>query len=57
MLRVLQDVNREFGTTVMIITHAAATAAMAHRVIDMADGAIRSMTENETRLSAEEIEW
>lgn len=57
VLRVLQDVNREFGTTVMIITHAAATAAMAHRVIDMADGAIRSMTENETRLSAEEIEW
>lgn len=57
VLRVLQDVNREFGTTVMIITHAAATAAMAHRVIDMADGAIRSITENETRLSAEEIEW
>ena len=57
VLRVLQDVNAELGTTVMIITHAAATAQMAHRVIDMADGAIRSITRNETRLTAEEIEW
>lgn len=57
VLRVLQDVNKEFGTTVMIITHAAATAAMADRVIDMADGAIRYITENEKPLSAEEIEW
>ena len=57
VLRVLQDVNAELGTTVMIITHAAATAQMAHRVIDMADGAIRSITQTETRLHAEEIEW
>ncbi|PSJ41120.1 ABC transporter [Zobellella taiwanensis] len=33
VLRVLQQVNRELGTTVLIVTHAAATAAMAHRVI------------------------
>ena len=57
VLRVLQDVNSKFGTTVMIITHAAATAQMAHRVIDMADGAIRSVVENDTRLAAEEIVW
>ena len=57
VLRVLQDVNANLGTTVMIVTHAAATAAMAHRVIEMADGAVRNVTVNETRLSAEEIEW
>lgn len=57
VLRVLQDVNARLGTTVMIITHAAATARMAHRVIDMSDGAVREITQNETRLSAEEIEW
>ena len=49
--------NANLGTTVMIVTHAAATAAMAHRVIHMADGAVREVIENETRLSAEEIEW
>ncbi|WP_417477113.1 ABC transporter ATP-binding protein [Maricaulis sp.] len=57
VLRVLQNVNDNLGTTVMIITHAAATAAMAHRVIDMSDGAVREIIENKTRLSAEEIEW
>ena len=57
VLRVIQDVNANLGTTVMIVTHAAATAAMAHRVINMADGAVREVIENETRLSAEEIEW
>ena len=57
VLRVIQDVNANLGTTVMIVTHAAATAAMAHRVIHMADGAVREVIENETRLSAEEIEW
>lgn len=57
VLRVLQDVNTDLGTTVMIITHAAATAAMAHRVIEMSDGAVRNIMLNTTRLSAEEIEW
>jgi len=57
VLRVLQDVNKELGTTVMIITHAAATAAMAHRVIEMSDGAVREIIINKNRLNAEEIEW
>ena len=57
VLRVLQDVNTELGTTVMIVTHAAATAAMAHRTIDMADGAVRQVTRNPNRRPAEDIEW
>ncbi|MBT8458580.1 MAG: ABC transporter ATP-binding protein [Boseongicola sp.] len=57
VLRVLQDVNEALGTTVMIITHAAATAAMADRVIQFADGQIRSVELNEKRLPAEEILW
>jgi putative ABC transport system ATP-binding protein len=57
VLRVLQDVNRELGATVLIITHAAATGGMADRVINFADGRIREVTVNETKLSPEEIEW
>lgn len=57
VLRVLQDVNRKLGATVLIITHAAATASMADRVIDFADGRIREVTVNETKLSADEIDW
>ena len=57
VLHVLNDVNAKLGATVMIVTHAAATAAMAHRVIHFADGAIRSVETNATRLSPDEIEW
>jgi putative ABC transport system ATP-binding protein len=57
VLHVLNDVNARLGATVLIVTHAAATAAMAHRVIHFADGAIREVVENETRLSPDEIEW
>lgn len=57
VLRVLQDVNEKLGTTVLIVTHAAATAAMADRVINFADGAIRDVQLNDTPVAAEEIEW
>jgi putative ABC transport system ATP-binding protein len=57
VLRVLQDVNEELGTTVLIITHAAATAQMADRVVHFADGKIREVAVNDRKLSAEEIEW
>jgi len=57
VLNVLQNVNQELGTTVMIVTHAAATAAMADRVIHFADGDIRTVIENKTKLTADEIEW
>ncbi len=57
VLGVLQRVNRELGATVMIITHAAATAAMANRVISMSDGAVRGVETNDTPQPASEIEW
>ncbi|WP_127560534.1 ABC transporter ATP-binding protein [Nioella ostreopsis] len=57
VLRVLRDVNQELGTTVLIVTHAAATGAMADRVISFADGAIRDVTLNDTKLDPKDIHW
>ncbi|MEP2531301.1 ABC transporter ATP-binding protein [Shimia sp.] len=57
VLHVINDINRELGATVMIVTHAAATAQMAHRVIHFADGAIRAVEENDHRVSPDEIAW
>ena len=57
VLRVLSDVNKNFGTSVLIITHAAATAQMADRVIHFSDGTIREIIQNGKKLTAEEIEW
>ena len=57
VLHVLRDVNRQLGATVMIVTHAAAQAAMADRVIRFADGSVTEVVENAVKLSPEEIEW
>ncbi len=57
VLQVLHDVNERLGTTILIVTHAAATAALAHRVIHFADGKIREVTVNETRQDPEDIHW
>lgn len=57
VLKVLQHVNEELGSTVLIITHAAATAKMADRVIHFADGDIREVIVNEKKLPPDEIEW
>jgi putative ABC transport system ATP-binding protein len=57
VLKVLQHVNEKLGATVLIITHAAATAKMADRVIHFADGGIREIVVNNEKLSPDEIEW
>ncbi|WP_108861456.1 ABC transporter ATP-binding protein [Ruegeria sp. Alg231-54] len=57
VLRVLKDVNERLNTTVLIVTHAAATADMADRVIKFADGMIRDVQVNSEKLTPEEINW
>ena len=57
VLRVLRDINTRLGTTVLIVTHAAATAAMADRVIYFADGRVREIQHHEVPVAPEEINW
>ncbi len=57
VLEVLDRVNRELGTTVVVITHNAAIGAMASRVVRMADGRIAAETRNERRAPPSEIAW
>ena len=57
VLEVLRDVNARLGSTVLMVTHNANTAAMADRVIHFADGGIREVVRNPTKLSPSEIEW
>lgn len=57
VLNVLKNVNEELGATVLIITHAAATAKMADRIIHFADGQIRKVIVNQEKISPEDIEW
>jgi putative ABC transport system ATP-binding protein len=57
VLKVLQQLNEKLKTTTLIITHAAATAALADRVIHFADGQIRKVVRNQTRASPDQISW
>jgi len=57
VLEALELVNRELGATVAVITHNAAIAEIADRVVNMADGRIASERRIPNRLRAREIEW
>jgi len=57
VLEAIERVNRELGTATVVITHNAAIAGMAHRVVRLADGAIAGVSRNETRVTAREIVW
>jgi len=57
VLDALAEANATYGTTTVIITHNAAIAAMADRVVTMSDGTIGSIAENARRRGAAEILW
>lgn len=57
VLDVLETVNRELGTTTLVITHNADIARMAHRSLHMADGRIARETLNATRVPALSLSW
>jgi putative ABC transport system ATP-binding protein len=57
VLEAIERVNRELGTTTAVITHNAAVANMAHRVIALADGRIVSTRSNEKRLRPRDLQW
>jgi putative ABC transport system ATP-binding protein len=57
VLEALERVNRELGTTTVLITHNAGIAEMADRVIHLADGAIAEVHLNPVKKRARELSW
>ncbi len=57
VLEAIARINEELGTTTAVITHNAAIAKMADRVISLSDGRIGGVKQNETKISAQELEW
>jgi putative ABC transport system ATP-binding protein len=57
ILKLLQDMCREKGMTVIVITHNSAIAPMADRIIKIKNGRVSSMKLNEHPVSVETIEW
>jgi len=57
VLEALERVNRELGTTTVIITHNADIAGMADRVMHLSNGLISEVQKNEHRKSPSELHW
>ena len=57
VLKLLLKMTREYGKTIVIVTHNQNIAQMADRVIHVRSGKIRSIEKQENPVSADEIEW
>ena len=57
VLEVIARINQELGTTAVVITHNAAIAGMADRVIHLSDGRIQRVERNAHKLSPSELSW
>ena len=56
ILVVLEEINAEYGTTMLIVTHNNSIKNMVHKVIFIKDGLISKEYENEVRVPASELE-
>lgn len=57
VLEVIERINRDLGTTAVVITHNAAIAGMADRVFHLGDGAIQREERNPHKVSPAELAW
>ncbi len=57
ILKLIEDVNMRYGTCIIMVTHNDAIRLMADRVIKLRDGEVRKNYVNETKVSAEELDW
>lgn len=57
VLQLLQDMARDYGKTVVVVTHNQAIAQMADLVIRVKNGRLRSMEVQDHPLRANEVEW
>jgi len=57
VLEVIARINQELGTTAILITHNAAIAGMADRVLHLSGGRIQRVESNTSKLSPDELSW
>jgi putative ABC transport system ATP-binding protein len=57
VLGLLDNISRDRGSTVIIVTHNTGIGAMAHRVVRMRSGEVAEIIENSQPVSPERIDW
>ena len=56
-LKLIQDINRKYNTTVIIVTHNPSISYLANTVIKMNSGKVADIHNNEKIMDAEDIRW
>ncbi|MEG2275262.1 MAG: ABC transporter ATP-binding protein [Clostridia bacterium] len=56
-LKLIQKINKEYGTTIIMVTHNPSVANIANTIVKMNSGKIVSVVKNENILDAEDIRW
>ena len=57
ILKLIENVNKKYGNTVIMVTHNDAIKNMADKVIKLKDGKIRDSFENKNKVSASDLDW
>ncbi|MCR5685681.1 MAG: ABC transporter ATP-binding protein [Lachnospiraceae bacterium] len=57
ILALIEDCNKKYGNTVIMVTHNEAIKNMADHVIKLRDGVVRHNDINESKITASELEW
>ena len=57
ILKLIEDVNKQYGNTVIMVTHNEAIRNMADHVVRLRDGAVRNNEINTDKISAADLEW
>ena len=57
ILKLIEEVNKKYGNTVIMVTHNDAIKNMADRVIKLRDGMIRKNYTNKEKIAAADLDW
>ena len=57
ILKLIEDVNKKYGNTIIIVTHNDAIKNMADKIIKFKDGQIRKEYDNQEKIPAMELDW
>ena len=57
ILKLIDDLNKKYNSTIIMVTHNDAIKNMADRVVKLRDGQIRKNYVNEVKIPVEELDW
>jgi putative ABC transport system ATP-binding protein len=57
VLKLLEAINRKYGTTILIVTHNVAISRMSHKIIRLRSGELIEYADNPSPIPAQEVVW